>query len=200
MNNYIYIDFEGFIGKPQSIVGELKNNNFKVYVFSETLQGIPDHKCEKCEISIVHMDLRTYLDNLIHECKANNKKIVAYSTRELDVFKECNVNEIEKYYINAHKEIKKWFSKNSIAKPKPFSLENLLSQWEFPTNNYGERKTTRRIRNVESGLKTHQNDFSNITTYAKSQWTKVLHYNRQDVEGLEFIYRQFLNNNKPFQT
>ena len=196
MNNYIYIDFEGFIGKPPSIVGELKNNNFKVYVFSETLQGIPDHKCEKCEISIVHMDLRTYLDNLIYECEANNKKIVAFSIRELDVFKECYINEIEKYYINAHKEIKKWFKENKLQRPRPFSLDNLMSYWEYPTREFGNRQTTQRIRSTEQQLVVKRNDFTKITNTVKIKWSKVLHYNRQDVEGLQFVFKKFLNNTK----
>ena len=196
MNNYIYIDFEGFIEKPPSIVGELKNNNFKVYVFSETLQGIPDHMCEKCEINIFHMDLRTYLDNLIYECKANKKKIVAFSTRELDVFKECNINEIEKYYINAHKEIKKWFKENKLQRPRPFSLDNLMSYWEYPTKEFGNRQTTQRIRSTEQQLVVKRNDFSKITKTVKIKWSKVLHYNRQDVEGLQFVFEKFLNNTK----
>ena len=200
MNKYIYIDFEGFIEKPPSLVGELKNNNFKVYIFSETLQGIPIHECRDCKINIVHTDLRTYLDNLIHECKTNNKKIVAFSERESNVFKEFNINEIEKYYINAHKEIKKWFKDNKLQRPRPFSLNNLMAQWAYPARNYGNRQTTHRIKNVEERLKTNKNDFSKITNTAKTQWSKVLHYNRQDVEGLEFIYRQFLNNNKPILT
>jgi hypothetical protein len=196
MNNYIYIDFEGFIGKPPSIVGELKNNNFKVYVFSETLQGIPNHKCEKCEISIVHMDLRTYLDNLIHECKENNKKIVAFSERELKVFKAYNLDEIEKYYVNAHREIKTWFRKDRIPKPKPFSLNNLLTYWEYPTTEFGNRQTTQRIRSTEQQLAVRENDFSKLTNTVKIKWSKVMHYNRQDVEGLKFIFEKFLNSKK----
>ena len=196
MNNYIYIDFEGFIGKPPSIVGELKNNNFKVYIFSETLQGIPNHECRKCRINIEYIDLRTYLENLIHECKTNNKKIVAYGERELNVFKECNINGIEKYYINAHKEIKKWFSINRLVKPKPFSLDNLMSYWEFTTTEFGDRQTTQRIRSTEQQLVVRRNDFSKITNTVKIKWSKVLHYNRQDVEGLEFVFEKFLNNTK----
>jgi hypothetical protein len=196
MDKFIYIDFEGFIEKPPSLIGEFKNNKFTTYIFSQTLIGIPNHECKNCSINIIHIDLNTYLKNLITECKENNRKIVAFTERELEVFKTNNFDEIQEYYINAHREIKTWFKKEKTPKPKPFSLDNLMKLWEYPTRNYGNRQTTHRIKAVEERLKTNENEFSKITNTAKTQWSKVLHYNRQDVEGLKFIYEKFLNSKK----
>jgi hypothetical protein len=196
MDKFIYIDFEGFMEKPPSLIGEFKNNKFTTYIFSETLIGIPNHECKNCSINIIHIDLSTYLKNLITECKENNKKIVAFSERELKVFKAYNLDEIEKYYVNAHREIKTWFRKDRIPKPKPFSLNNLLTYWEYPTTEFGNRQTTQRIRSTEQQLAVRENDFSKLTNTVKIKWSKVMHYNRQDVEGLKFIFEKFLNSKK----
>ena len=66
---------------------------------------------------------------------------------------------------------------------------NILEFFNYPLKFYGFQQATQRIRAMETQLIRHNQDFMKVTPVTKSKWTKVLNYNRQDVEGMMFALK-----------
>jgi len=181
MENFIFIDFEGKMDSPPSFVGILFAGEFKQIILTDTLLGCVG------PTKVTYQPLKEFLQETLDLADKHQTKICAFSTLERDVFLKNGIPEIEKYYFNAHKELKKWFNVNQRDKrPRPFSLSNVLLFFEYPLVSYGDRQATQRISAMERALKTHEQNYAKVTPVVKGKWTKVLNYNKQDVEGMKF--------------
>jgi len=181
MENFIFIDFEGKMNLPPSFVGILFAGEFKQIILTDTLLGCVG------PTRVTYQPLKEFLQETLDLADKHQTKICAFSTLERDVFLKNGIPEIEKYYFNAHKELKKWFKVNQRdIRPRPFSLSNVLLFFEYPLVSYGDRQATQRISAMERALKTHEQNYAKVTPVVKGKWTKVLNYNKQDVEGMKF--------------
>ncbi len=175
----IFLDFEGFIDAPPSLAGLLYQGNFQQIVLTESLQGCEGHS------NLTYLTIEDFFERLMEKVVNQDLMIVAYTSREMSVFEEYGYSEIQDHYYDAHKVLKKWFNKNHYdSRPRPFDLYSVLKYFEFPLKNYGNRQTTQRIRYMEDQLVRHDGDFTKVTPVAKQKWSKVLNYNKQDVEGM----------------
>jgi hypothetical protein len=174
----IIIDFEGFIGKPPSFVGVWDNGTYTIIILDKNMIGVTDQK------NVVFMDLQSFLEETASFCRKENKKLIGYSNKELEVFKEFGVD-ISDIYYNPIKNLKKWFYKKQYKLPKPFALNDVLKVLEYPKYRYfGDKQTTQRIKHVTTQLIRSNQNFQDLTPVAKSKWTKLQKYNNQDVVGL----------------
>ena len=150
MENFIFIDFEGKMNLPPSFVGILFAGEFKQIILTDTLLGCVG------PTKVTYQPLKEFLQETLDLADKHQTKICAFSTLERDVFLKNGIPEIEKYYFNAHKELKKWFNVNHRDKrPRPFSLSNVLLFFEYPLVSYGYRKASKRIKDMEDALRTH---------------------------------------------
>ena len=164
-----------------SFVGIHFAGEFRQIVLTDTLLGCVG------PTKVTYQPLMEFLQETLDLAEKHQTKICAFSTLERDVFVEQGYHEIEKYYYNAHKVLKEWFKVNQRNnRPRPFSLTNVLLFFEYPLVSYGDRQATQRIIAMERALKTHKQNYANVTPVVKGKWTKVLNYNKQDVEGMKF--------------
>lgn len=178
------MDFEGYMDAPPSFVGIYFQGEFRQIVLTENLKGCEGHS------GVVFQPLREFLSESISLAVMHNVKICGFTTREMEVFLEAGLPEIENHYFNVHKALKKWFNQNHHAtRPRPFSLDKILEFFNYPLKSYGFQQATQRIRSMETQLIRHNQDFTKVTPVTKSKWTRVLNYNRQDVEGMMFALK-----------
>ncbi|MBM3419052.1 MAG: hypothetical protein FJY17_09070 [Bacteroidetes bacterium] len=181
MRNYIFIDFEGKMNSLPSFVGILFAGEFRQIVLTDTLLGCVG------PTKVTYQPLKEFLQETLDLAEKHQTKICAFSTLERDVFVEQGYQEIENYYCNAHKVLKKWFNVNQHNnRPRPFSLSNVLLFFQYPLVSYGYQKASKRIKDMEDALRIHKQNYANVTHVVKAKWTKVLNYNKQDVEGMKF--------------
>ncbi len=73
-------------------------------------------------------------------------------------------------------------------KQKRWKLTTILKLLEYPRLNsgYGSGVVTRRLTAVKRGL-IARGSYNLLTNVQKSKWTKLLHHNHVDVEGMLYI-------------
>lgn len=176
ISKLIIIDFEGFIGKPPSLVGVYHHDlGFKTIIHDESLVGTTIFEGTE------FLDIESFIQSMSNFCRENKYTIIGYSQRELQVFQDFGFD-ISEIYFNARKELKKWYNRIGRLKPEPFSLDSVIKDLGYPNyQNFGKQQTTQRINHVRNQLILRNQDFQALTPTAKSKWTKVIKYNMQDV-------------------
>ena len=189
----IVIDFEGFKGKPPSMVGiweKYPNRNqpyYRVIILDQDLKGLVDIK----DLRASYFDLNDFMENIIARARRENKKIIAYSEHELLKFGE-NGFDISDCYVNARAETKTWFTINKIPnRPKPLGLKPVLKYLNYPALiDYGTQRVTEKIKKIKKELIRHKQDPTKLTPLAQENWRDLVAYNEQDVRGLVYVLEE----------
>lgn len=201
-DNLIFIDFEGLIKEDPAIVGVWSNEKFKLVVLDQRLIGILQSPLAQ-EIPISFQTITDFLEHTLQRVRNESKKIVAFSDREKHVFESKDLD-VTGHYWNAHKDLKKWFRENDpVNRPKPFALDSILRYFSYPSHtDYGEKQATQRIVHVRNMLESRGQNYSKLTNVAKSKCTKLIRYNKQDVEGLIFALEKsaLISTGAPFKS
>ena len=204
----IYLDFEGYMNKEPSLVGYLLNNEFKQVILDEDYLPIAQ------ETNIKFQKYEEFCNEILTISNQSGQPIVAWSENEYDLFRQFG---ILFEYRNLLKETKSVLRKNanlsakhkdmdeywvgqstnragssnpnhSRYKQKRWKLITILKLLEYPKLNsgYGSGVVTKRLTDVKSGLKA-RGSYNLLTNVQKSKWTKLLHHNQVDVEGMVYI-------------
>jgi hypothetical protein len=177
----IFLDFEGYIDAPPSLGGVLFNGVFQQFVLTDVLSGTTH------DGRVDYLSIEEFLQFWSKFIIENDLILVGYTSRELSVFEDYGHDQMKHHYYDAHKVLKKWINRNHYKdRPDKFDLESVLIFFDYPLKKFGNRQTTQRIRHMEQQLIRLNQDFTSITPVAKQKWTKVLNYNKQDVEGMLF--------------
>lgn len=180
----IYIDFEGFMEKVPSFIGEQVEDEFRQVVFDDALRLAAEAK----ELNVV--PFQEYMQALIQRAQTEARLIAAYSEHEQNVIKEYADLDISARYLDARKLAKHWKKRCHIDEKVGMGLKDFLVfiGYERPSC-LGEQKSTKRLDAVASMLAT-KGSYDELTTTVKGQWTKVLQHNRIDVQGMRALVLQ----------
>lgn len=183
----IYIDFEGFQDKSPTLIGILVDGNFKQVVFDEMLKPAADEK------GLTVIDANEYLPKLIQLAKNESRRIIAFSQYENNVFSHFFSLDLNPYYCDVRFIAKRLKSKKYPSYPlKSRELKKYLEMIGFDRPPHlGERKSTKRIRDVMNGIE-KKVDYQKLKPVQKAKWTKLLDHNETDVKGIEAIVQDFL--------
>lgn len=184
----IYIDFEGFEDKPPTLLGLQIDGDFKQVIFDERLQPAANEKGLSIEKP------RAFLANLVRQAKQESRRLFAYSQYENNIFRDFYSLDLDPFYCDVRFIAKKLKSKkypNYELKSRELKKYLEMIGFERPKN-LGIQKSTKRIRDVLTGLEKKNNDFSQLTSTQKSKWTNLLKHNKYDVKGIEAIVRDYL--------
>jgi len=180
----IYIDFEGFMDKMPSFVGEQVEGEFRQVVFDEALKLAAEAK------GLEVTPFQAYMQALTQRAQAEARLIVAYSEHEQDVIKEFADIDISSRYLDARKLAKIWKNKCHADAKIGMGLKDFLVFIGYERPSYlGEQKSTKRLEAVASMLASRGN-YDAMTTTVKGQWTMVLQHNRIDVQGMRALMFQ----------
>ncbi|MGA1331465.1 MAG: hypothetical protein ACO31H_07930, partial [Bacteroidia bacterium] len=132
----IVIDFEGFKGKPPSMVGiwekyanrNQHKPNFRTLILDPKLKGLASMENPR----VKNQSLKVFMKRISKRARRENKIIIAYSNHELLKFGENGID-ISDCYVNARAETKTWFTINKIPnRPKPLGLKPVLKYLNYP--------------------------------------------------------------------
>ncbi len=178
----IYIDFEGLMNEPPSLIGVMIDGEFSQHVFDPKLYLAAAHSNLDC------CDASSFCNELVMRASDEKRRIVAFSSYEKTIFKKYYGLDISPLYADARKIAK-------VLRPlilqasgeKPRDLKSYLNAIGYERGNYlGLKQTAPRIRAVSSMLEKRQ-DFENLTPTVKAKWTKVLQHNHIDVDGMSIL-------------
>ena len=202
----IYLDFEGFTNKeyallPPVLVGYKIRGKFVQYILDAEFKMLEN---EVKNLSFISFE--SFLDQIIEYSIKKKLTICAYSGHELDLIEKyskyskeeinyLDVRKKVKKFVNSniklkklHKNMKEFENKDKYNKTR-WKLSTMLRLFRFQNfdiKTYGGGVTTKRLRDVMSGLK-RSKDFSGLTRTQKGKWTKLLNHNRIDVDGIEYL-------------
>jgi hypothetical protein len=175
----IYIDFEGFEEQAPTMIGVWCDGIFNQIVFDGGLELAAKHS------NLTLTPALEYLEGLVSQAKNEHRRIIAFSSHELTVFRDFFHLDISDVYADARLIAKPLRKTLEPKTPVPKSLKDYLAVigYERPIS-LGERKTTSRIRAVKEML-TRKSSFDELTPVVKAKWTKLLQHNMHDVLGMK---------------
>ena len=184
----IYIDFEGFMEQPPTLIGLSCDRHFAQIVFDKTLSSAASEK----HLSL--QDAQNSVSDLLRRATREKRRIVAYSQFDKNLAREKLGVDLSPVYADARLIATKWLrlikSRNpNWRKTHPNwdidrTLKNFLDLIGYNRPNHlGIEKTTSRIKHVKDQL-IKRGSFHDLTPVAKAKWTKLLDHNRHDVLGM----------------
>lgn len=197
------IDFEGTATDPASFLGVFCEGDWEVSVLEEVMHlAIVEHPLGRLTPSRPVDTFRS----LRARAREENRRIVAWSSRELDEIAACTdltAAEVEWWrlnLVNALPPAKAWAKRSGVAIPViPGTRGGSENKWSLSgfrrATGYQEisalfepGKTASRIRTVRDQLVKH-GCHAAMTPVAKAKWTKVLTHNFHDCAGLAHVVR-----------
>lgn len=211
----IFLDFEGFKSGPPLMASVRVDGVTETVVF-------PDQSPElaiAAEASGLRLEpLFQFLHRVSEYATAEERRIVAYSLRELKVFEEgqINVSEVRSAWFDLLPPARDWRAREHPeidAKVKRrLSRRRARRLWRDSSDNsllamsslagierpagYGPRRTTRRLRAVAEQI-AFRGSFDQLTATAKRKWTNLIRHNRWDCEALEHLAKVVLASSDP---
>ena len=196
----IYIDFEGTIKDPPSLMGLLYHDQddqavFKQFVIEPGLYPAGNAK-EQC----VNLPIEQVFETVAMQCKDEQRILMSWSTREARVIDEYCKSEFLRAYLleniwDVKVEARKWKRNHFPEIRFPYIrgqgrhrlTEYLkLIHYQVPRG-HGPGNTGQRVRYVRNQLLRTDGDYLATTAVAKGKWTKLLAHNYHDCNGLREI-------------
>jgi len=189
----IVIDFEGFKGKPPSMVGIWEQYhrdhkpNFRALILDPKLKGLASMENPR----VKNQSLKVFMKRISKRARRENKIIIAYSNHELLKFGENGID-ISDCYVNARAKTSRWFTiMKKPKRPKPLGLKPVLKYLKYPALvEYGTQRVTEKIKKIKKELIRHKQDPTKLTPLAQENWRDLVAYNEQDVRGVVYVLEQ----------
>ena len=199
----IYIDFEGTMKDPPSMLGILHATDdgdleFDQPVFETELWPAARYTPPKNEgYATRPANFVETIEQLRHTAMLENRKLFAFSSHEFsEIMEKVNdpstVRWWEENLVNVLQYAKKWakkrhpdyvFKKTSYRSGK-YSLDQFFDLIEYPVPTaFGPGNSAKRIRDVREALVKRDGDWSRLTRTQKAKWTKAMKHNWHDCEG-----------------
>lgn len=175
----LYIDFEGFKGKPPALIGILVDGALEQVVLDERLRLAADAKGLRVA-TLAEVGLE-----LLGRCVKEQRVIIAFSQHEQTMFSAHAQLDIEEYYRNARTIGQRYLRDSGLAgRGDPRSLKEMLECIGYTRDHrLGEQKSTKRLREVLTMLD-KWGSYERLTATAKGKWTKLLCHNEHDCRGM----------------
>ena len=197
----IYIDFEGRVKDPPTLLGMCCRDNWNVQVLEPLLWQADEYGHPKGDVFSA-TPLNAY-EVIRDGAVGEGRLVVAWSSRELDaILKNPGITSREaswwsKNLIDGKKHAKKMARKLAIKiEPRKSSMgkgenKNSLASFMKATGYkvpaiHGPGNTSQRILYVRNQV-LRKGNFDEISSSAKTKWTNVLSHNYHDCVGLRHV-------------
>jgi len=171
-----YFDYEGFIGQKPSLAGLWLDSQFEQFTFEPILAPLA------ADLGVTYILWDEWVAKL-HGLKLRGYLAVGYSPHEAESTPE--MGQPEAWYRNAHWFLKRQVLWSKVTRPRTWTLDGVASHLGFKLKRYGTKQATQRLRYTLQFAERY-GDIQHFTPTAKAKWTKLLNYNRQDVESLKY--------------
>jgi len=189
----VFLDFEGRKKEAPSFVGAVwdgpRTIHLEQVVLDERLLSAAKAK------GLCRAELSSYLHDLSSWIRGEERVIVAWSERELEVFREfadaADLRVLEKAYRNGIRLAKAYRRRQP---PGSAPDQNSLAVWmdhcgyRVP-NGQGTGLVAAAILDVRDGLEKHRG-YDELTPVMKGKWTRALGHNHHDCLGMRHVVRR----------
>lgn len=178
----IYLDLEGFMDSAPALAGWRIDGCFHQIVLDPKLR--PAAEVRDIEVSTG----RAFFGELEAMARRERRRVCAFTRHELNVVREHFGVDLRACYLDGHKLAKRWWNRlRPCERPADWSLEAFerCLGLERPRI-FGAGHASQRLRHVRDQL-VRRGSWEALTPTAKGKWTKLLSYNRLDVEHLETL-------------
>lgn len=181
----IYMDFEGFMDKPPSLIGVAIGSKFYQVVLDEGLRLAAEAK--KMSVQPGDHLVRDLLGRALKE----KRRIVAFSQCEKRICRKYYQIDLSPVYADANRIVKKWVVlAHPELKRSSKSLKACLRLIRYKRATcLGERQAAQRIRAVRD-MCSKRGSYEALTPVVKAKWAKLREYNKIDVLGMRELCRR----------
>ena len=202
----IYLDFEGNKDKPPSFAGTVIDGEYQGTFLEEEFKSAARHR------KMFLQDLPGFTAKLLRKAETEGRIIIAWSTNELRILSKSHPN-IEEYYLDANKLVKKFFKDNrkktikkikakidgeKSFKKKP-GLKDYL-QLDYVDYNYPKAfngfSPSKEITEVRKQLTNKSGLYKNLSRGRKLALGKMIKYNEHDCMGMKHLI-EYVFSRKP---
>ncbi len=197
----IYIDFEGNVDKPPTLLGALyvdsttKRDVFIQYVHEGIFYSAGEAK-EDC----TNASIEEAFTSLTEIARRDDRLFFAWSRHEKEIAEEFLKNRRLKTFvveriIDCKKIARRW--KNRFHRDVEFPrvtgqgrhrLYEYMKLIGYPVPpNAGPGNTGKRLRDIRGQLIKKDGSYEKLTGVAKGKWTKLLSHNRHDCTGMREV-------------
>ncbi len=201
----IYLDFEGFEALSPWMASVRCDGRTETVVFGDQSREL----ALAAEATGLRVEpLREFLGRISDRAREEGRRIAAYSSRELQVFKQEGVNAefVGESYLDVRGLAVPWRRQRH---PEVEAREKRLRArrrarglWHDPSGNsllamaklagvkttscYGKGKTTSRLKAVADQIAS-KGGYAGLTSTVKRKWTNLIKHNRWDCEACELL-------------
>lgn len=191
----IYIDFEGNVDKPPTLLGaQYVDLSKEITVFNQYVHEEIFYSAGAAK-GCINFDLNETFDALCKIARRDERMFFAWSTREKQAIEEGLTNIRLKDFVlsrlfDCKKIAKRWKNRFHPKVDFPYisgqgrhRLNEYAKLIDYPIpNTAGPRTAGKRLRDVRQQLALRDGSYEQITGVAKRKWVNLLTHNRLDCE------------------
>lgn len=199
----IFLDFEGFKSGPPLMASMRCDGRTETVVFGDQSREL----ALAAEANGLGVEpLREFLGRISDRAREEGRRIAAYSSRELQVFKQEGVNAefVGEAYLDvrglAHSWRRQQHPEVEAREKRLRARRRARGLWHDSSGNsllamaklagvkssscYGKGKTTSRLKAIVDQIAS-KGGYAGLTSTGKGKWTKLIKHNRWDCEACE---------------
>ncbi len=189
--NAIYIDYEGNIKLPPTLLGWYVDGEYKASILEPLFNTCTNrYKAKGIQVED-HSQLAL---KLIQQAEEEGRLIVSWSEHDYllmcKVLKPSDGERLKVVYRNAIRTARPWYRQKYGPLPEKASLdffEDLLG-FHVPER-FGLGLVGNSLRLVRGQIKEGRG-YADLTNAARDGWTTVVRHNKLDLEGMAFVLRR----------
>ena len=189
--NAIYIDYEGNIKLPPTLLGWYVDGEYKASVLEPLFETCKNRYKAKGILVEDHAQLAL---KLIQQAEGEGRQIVSWSEHDYlhmcKVLKPSDAERLKVVYRNAIRTAKPWYKKKYGPLPVNASLdffEDLLG-FHVPER-FGLGLVGNSLRLIRDQIKEGRG-YAELTNAARDGWTTVVRHNKLDLEGMAYVLQK----------
>ena len=189
--NAIYIDYEGNIKLPPTLLGWYVDGEYKASILEPLFETCKNRYKAKGILGEDHAQLAL---KLIHQAENEGRLIVSWSEQDYlhmcKVLKPSDAERLKVVYRNAIRTAKPWYKQKYGPLPEKASLdffEDLLG-FHVPER-FGLGLVGNSLRLIRDQIKEGRG-YAELTNAARDGWTTVVRHNKLDLEGMAYVLQK----------
>ena len=189
--NAIYIDYEGNIKLPPTLLGWYVDGDYKSSIVEPLFETCKNRYKAKGILVEEHAQLAL---KLIQQAEGEGRLIVSWSEHDYlhmcKVLKPSDAERLKVVYRNAIRTAKPWYKQKYGPLPEKASLdffEDLLG-FHVPER-FGLGLVGNSLRLIRDQIEKGRG-YAELTNAARDGWTTVVRHNKLDLEGMAFVLKE----------
>ena len=189
--NAIYIDYEGNIKLPPTLLGWYVDGEYKASILESLFNTCANRYKAKGILVEDHSKLAL---QLIQQAEDEGRLIVSWSEHDYllmcKVLKPSDAERLKLVYRNAIRTARPWYRQKHGPLPEKASLDFFEDLLDFHVpERFGLGLVGKSLLLIRGQIKEGR-EYAELTNAARDGWTTVVRHNKLDLEGMAFVLRK----------